>query len=180
MSINGNIGKLEETLKVLADVDQRLALTLKRINNTEMGLVSKGNPANVTPDDLTFKFDQHLAHFMSLNESIVSTIEALDTALGVDTGAVDRPKGYNRKLSASQLAEQREKEAAAKHGARHGRAPADRAFNVTAQRQQFSDHVTGDAAMKRDAERAFDEDIGGAMDEIGIDDHTYEEGVLQR
>lgn len=99
MSINGNIGKLEETLKVLADIDQRLALMLARIGGSDnrSGLVSKdASIRGDLPDDLSSRFDRHLAHFMSLNESIVNTTESIDQSLGVDTGSVDRPIGYKR------------------------------------------------------------------------------------
>lgn len=214
MSINGNIGKLEETLKVLADVDQRLALTLSRVGGSERmaGLIGKGSPINerdAMPDDLVSRFDRNLAFFMSLNESIVNTIEAIDTSLGIDTGSVDRPKGYNRVNFQKELESGRVRSAPnitaerkqrgfppmpeqtapadrrqrGLEGADAATAPAaDRAYNVLAQRQQFSDHVTGDAAMERDAERAWDADIDGAMDKAAeaVDDHTYEEGVLQR
>lgn len=153
-SISACIGKLEETLKVLADIDRRLATVAQRISGHEGGLISKGDLSAVQPDDLLSKFDRNLNIFMSLNETIISTIGDLDTGLGVDTGSVDKPIGYKR-------------------GNLQGRSRSAADVGIEQHRRQqvlppqtrFGGHVTGDRQMELDAEREFDRDIGGAMDE---------------
>jgi len=144
MSINTNIGKLEETLKVLADIDQRLALILARVggSNDRAGLVSKDKSvvrgSGDAPDDLSSRFDRHLNLFMSLNESIVNTLEVIDQSFGIDTGSVDRPKSYRRQ---------------------EGSLPANPARHQTIRDPDRAVNARGDTAR----EREFEADLDGAI-----------------